>query len=251
MKKLEADIKQYLEERAWDKLRPGDLAKSIAIEAGELLELFQWANPTHEEVLKDKKKLEEIKKELAEIHIASRDYSLAISLLQNHLQLNPTDWEAYNLLIECFYKMERFDTGLEIDYVSHFQYIVQKVKCPHFVKSNLRIMNDLNQSLINGVEPQNKLLYQDFRFNKYITRNILVIQDGNGRKKEFSEPIVTIGRNKDNDFPIETTPCSRRHCIIVNYSNDVWIYDMGSIVGVFVDGKKVIQKQFLLATAHR
>ncbi len=44
MKELEKDIRQYLEERAWHKLRPGDLAKSIAIESGELLELFQWEN---------------------------------------------------------------------------------------------------------------------------------------------------------------------------------------------------------------
>ncbi len=80
MKKLEADIKQYLEERAWDKLRPGDLAKSISIEAGELLELFQWANPTHEEVLKDKKKLEEIKNELADVLTYCFDITVSLGL---------------------------------------------------------------------------------------------------------------------------------------------------------------------------
>ena len=213
-----------------------------------------------------------IKKELAEIHIAGRNYSLAISLLQNHIQLNPTDWEAYNLVIECFFKMERFETALEIlntimseakqdcfwnnlflvkyfienDYTSNFHYVAQKVKYPHFIQSNFKIMNDLNKSLINGLEPHNKLLYQDYRFNKYIAKNTIVIQDTNGRKIEYTEPIITIGRNKDNDFPIEDTSISRRHCIIVNYSNDVWIYDMGSILGVSVDGRKIVQKQFLL-----
>jgi pSer/pThr/pTyr-binding forkhead associated (FHA) protein len=107
-------------------------------------------------------------------------------------------------------------------------------------------MNDLNKSLINGLEPHNKLLYQDYRFNKYIAKNTIVIQDTNGRKREYTGPLITIGRNKDNDFPIEDTSISRRHCIIVNYSNDVWIYDMGSILGVSVDGIKIIQKQFLL-----
>ncbi len=36
MKEIEQKVKKFLEERAWDRLRPGDLAKSVAIEAGEL-----------------------------------------------------------------------------------------------------------------------------------------------------------------------------------------------------------------------
>ena len=36
-------IKQFNEERDWDKFHsPENLAKSISIEAGELLECFQW-----------------------------------------------------------------------------------------------------------------------------------------------------------------------------------------------------------------
>ena len=41
MKKYEKTIKKYLKERGWDNLRPSDVAKSISIEAAELLELFQ------------------------------------------------------------------------------------------------------------------------------------------------------------------------------------------------------------------
>ena len=53
-----------------------------------------------------------IRKELAEINIANGSYSQAISLLQIHLQLNPTDWESYNLLSECFFRLNRFETSL-------------------------------------------------------------------------------------------------------------------------------------------
>jgi hypothetical protein len=41
VKELETKIKKYLTERGWNTLRPSDIAKSIAIESGELLELFQ------------------------------------------------------------------------------------------------------------------------------------------------------------------------------------------------------------------
>ena len=43
MKKAIAEIKKFNEERDWDQFHsPENLAKSIAIEAGELLECFQW-----------------------------------------------------------------------------------------------------------------------------------------------------------------------------------------------------------------
>ena len=45
MEKLMKEIKQFNEERDWDKFHsPENLAKSIAIESGELLECFQWNN---------------------------------------------------------------------------------------------------------------------------------------------------------------------------------------------------------------
>ncbi len=43
MEKLIEEIKQFNEERDWDQFHsPENLAKSISIEAGELLECFQW-----------------------------------------------------------------------------------------------------------------------------------------------------------------------------------------------------------------
>jgi NTP pyrophosphatase (non-canonical NTP hydrolase) len=45
MEELMKEIKQFNEEREWDQFHsPENLAKSISIEAGELLECFQWNN---------------------------------------------------------------------------------------------------------------------------------------------------------------------------------------------------------------
>lgn len=43
MKEAQRQIKKFNEEREWDQFHsPENLAKSISIEAGELLECFQW-----------------------------------------------------------------------------------------------------------------------------------------------------------------------------------------------------------------
>jgi len=78
MKKYEKHIKKHLKERSWDKLRPGDIAKSISIEAAELLELFQWTNQSLEDVKKDKEKIEMIKSELADVLIYCLDMSVLL-----------------------------------------------------------------------------------------------------------------------------------------------------------------------------
>ncbi len=47
-------IAKFTEERDWDQFHsPENLAKSIAIEAGELLECFQWSSDADDEDLKE------------------------------------------------------------------------------------------------------------------------------------------------------------------------------------------------------
>jgi len=77
MKELEAKILKYLQARGWDHLRPSDLAKSIMIEGAELLEVFQWENLPLEDIKKNKEKMGEIRKELADVLI----YCLQMSAL--------------------------------------------------------------------------------------------------------------------------------------------------------------------------
>ena len=50
MNNLTQQIRQFNEERDWDQFHsPENLAKSISIEAGELLECFQWNNDYNKE----------------------------------------------------------------------------------------------------------------------------------------------------------------------------------------------------------
>ena len=67
MKNIEKLVKKFLRERGLDKLQPGDLAKSISIEAAELLELFQWSNPELAELKKNPEKLAKVKEDIADV----------------------------------------------------------------------------------------------------------------------------------------------------------------------------------------
>ena len=50
MEKVQREIEKFNQERNWDQFHsPENLAKSIAIEAGELLECFQWDNNYNKE----------------------------------------------------------------------------------------------------------------------------------------------------------------------------------------------------------
>ncbi len=77
MKKIEKEIQQLCKERGWVDFAPADLAKSVSIEAGELLELFQWGSPTVATFKKDKEKMQSLKHELADVLI----YALELSIL--------------------------------------------------------------------------------------------------------------------------------------------------------------------------
>ena len=60
MKEIIEQIKRFNEERDWDKFHsPENLAKSISIEAGELLECFQWDSENYNK--------EEVCEELADV----------------------------------------------------------------------------------------------------------------------------------------------------------------------------------------
>ena len=67
-----------------------------------------------------------------------------------------------------------------------------------------------------------------------------------GKTKHFKKKIVTIGRNESNNVVLSDQSVSRRHCVIVNYHRDVWLYDLNSTLGTVVDGQRVQEKIFLL-----
>ncbi len=59
-------IRKFTEDRDWDKFHtPANLAKSISIEANELLECFQWSDNDYD--------LQHVKEELADVLVYCRD----------------------------------------------------------------------------------------------------------------------------------------------------------------------------------
>jgi len=59
-------IRQFSEDRDWDQFHtPANLAKSIVIEAAELLECFQWSDTEYD--------LQHIKEELADVLVYSQN----------------------------------------------------------------------------------------------------------------------------------------------------------------------------------
>lgn len=76
MEELINEIDKFNKERDWDQFHsPENLAKSISIEAGELLECFQWNNDYNKE---------EVCEELADVFT----YCL---MLADKLEVNPED----------------------------------------------------------------------------------------------------------------------------------------------------------------
>ena len=59
-------IRQFVKDRKWDQYHsPANLAKSISIEANELLECFQWSDTDYD--------LQHVKEELADVLVYCRD----------------------------------------------------------------------------------------------------------------------------------------------------------------------------------
>lgn len=69
LEKLKERIDKFNKDRDWDQFHsPSNLAKSISIEAGELLECYQW---------NDNADLEEVKEELADV----MNYCIQLSMV--------------------------------------------------------------------------------------------------------------------------------------------------------------------------
>lgn len=66
---LQIEIDTYTKERGWDDNHPANIAKSILIEASELLENWQWNHNDVKEIKKDTETFQNIKDELGDVLI--------------------------------------------------------------------------------------------------------------------------------------------------------------------------------------
>ncbi len=67
----------------------------------------------YEKALKLNPRLD-VQKDLGWINLEAKKYPIAIGLLSDHLHRNPADYEAYNLLIRCYYETDRYETAMEL-----------------------------------------------------------------------------------------------------------------------------------------
>lgn len=218
-----------------------------------------------------------LQKELGWIALEEGNHAQAISMLTDHLQREAADYEASNLLIQCFYETSRYELGARLadaimaqkvanDCFENNQFLcrllleecssgflsdLEKDKLTNpFMRMNLDIATESPASWTRDDRPplKSKLLFQDYRFGTPEKRrkpHTLVFDCGDGYTYTFQKPLVTLGRNASNDIPFSQNGISRRHAVIVNFPGDVWIYDMGSVTGVAVDGARVSGKVFL------
>ena len=93
---------------------------------------------------------------------------------------------------------------------------------------------------------KSKLLFMDYRFRK-MTRNTLSLaseSEAGGKARQIQKSIVTFGRQDYdvNDVQVTAgTSVSRRHCLIVNCKDDVWLHDLES-TGTYLNNERVGSK---------
>ena len=207
-----------------------------------------------------------IQKELGWLCLEARNYSQAISLLTDHLQRNVADYEAFNLLLECFYRTERYEVGLQVAKLmvdeaapsDCFQNngllctLLSNAPDEAFIKRSATTFRDpfisYNVNILTQAPEQlkSRIQFENYRFGLPNRKeNTLTIKWPGHVVEELKDPIITVGRLDENRICLSDVNVSRWHCVIVNYLDDVWIYDLGSTQGVFIDGKRIDRKVYL------
>ncbi|MBA4319614.1 MAG: hypothetical protein C0412_14530 [Flavobacterium sp.] len=215
----------------------------------------------------------EVQKELGWIMLEEKRYAQAISLLSDHLHRYSSDTEALNLLVKCYYETNRHLQAADLC-VSGFRknncfdnnYFLCKVMLGDetvigrlkelgsdsnpFLDFNVHVLLDDDPSWDKNsalIKTKPKLLFQEHRFGiskPHDKENELAVTYCG--TELFKKKIISIGRSRTNDIQINDQSVSRRHCVLINYYNDVWLYDLDSTIGTFIDGERIVNKKFLL-----
>jgi len=210
-------------------------------------------------------------KDLGTINLAYKKYPIAIGLISDHLHRYPSDYEAYNLLIECYYETNRYEAAMELSKMLmeindglpcfannyYISYALEHHGDLPFSKSTLNLNKnpflEYNYSVLKE-EPlshnfdrqpllKSKLLFGHFHFNT-IKKNTITFLNSNMEDQELestSKPIIKFGREgyEVNDFQVSGGEyISRRHCLIINNKDDTWLFDLAS-TGTYLNGEKV------------
>jgi hypothetical protein len=201
----------------------------------------------------------------------------AISLLTDHLHRHATDYEAYNLLLKCFYLTGRYEAGAALARTliqakapgDCFQSNLllcqllagdrapdeprgrrQSERLSPFVAYNLGVVREAPRAWGDGSGPslKSKLLFEEYRpggADRAGRRNMVAVYSSSDARHDSTKPIITGGSLEANDVVISDRRVSRRHWAIVNFPDDVWLYDLGSTGGTIVDGQSLVGRVLL------
>ncbi len=217
----------------------------------------------------------DVQKELGWINLEAKKYPIAIGLLSDHLHRNPADYEAYNLLIRCYYETDRYETAMELSKMlmeanpalpcfanNYFIAFVlnsngksvppkseSELKNNPFIEYNFSVINENEKSHSFKKSPtlKSKLLFMDYQFNTLKANTITILETNNEivTPNSFNNPIIKFGREEyeQNDIQVSgSNAVSRRHCVIINSKDNVWLYDLestGTIVNDEIINNKV------------
>ncbi len=216
----------------------------------------------------------DLQKDLGWINLENKNYPTAISLLSDHLHRNPIDFEAYNLLIQCYYETNRYEPAMELAemlmlsnphlkcFANNYYIcsvlntsnavndISSKIKSSnnHFIQYNESVFKEKEETYSpdNMSQLKSKLLFMDYQFNDFKIGN-LCITNSSGKEVELTKPIAKFGRKGYlcNDAIIdEGTKISRRHCVIINSKNNYWVFDLDS-TGTYINKDRVTKKYLI------
>jgi serine/threonine protein kinase len=214
-----------------------------------------------------------IQRQLGEIQLELGNIPKAISLLSDHLHRNPNDLPAQNLLIKCYYLSNRYHAGFDLatellkvfpgnPYFESNQYLCDILLYAEshlitdsriftgsegaFIGYNMKVLfgglKDQSHGFLEKPHIKTKLLFMESRFESLgSSKSTLTIVDSNqkgiiGRK--FNQKLILFGREgfEVNDIQVPGgTMISRRHAVIVNQKDDLWLYDLQSATGVRVN----------------
>jgi tetratricopeptide (TPR) repeat protein len=217
-----------------------------------------------------------IQKELGWLHLESENYPLAISMLNDHLARHSSDYEAFNLLLKCFYMTDRYEAGEAVaklmidekvagacfsnngflckllrggyDDAPLKDMAAQETANPFFKHNLLVIVEEPKSWEKSGTSTlKSKLIFQEFRYvNRATKANQVKIRDHSGDVFSLSAPLITFGRSKGNDICLdEKGGVSRRHAALVNLPGEVWLHDLGSKLGTRVESKRIDRRLYL------
>ncbi len=278
---LHEKLKMRIIARKWDKAKKFIKANDnesigFLIQKGKYylgINQLSKAKKTFEEVLK-KDRNAPIEKNTAEVYLQFNEPSKAATILHAYINYHFHDIEGHNQLLYSYFLSDQWELGLEqVNYLRTlfpkevlfvnnkmlFELLLGLLSFDKYHLTEENTFGYYNYNVVQNNYPEafdkldlkimkSKLLFQEYRFRNILkSKNVITIEI-EGEIQQRDEHIISFGRegyNYNTLSPFDSNKISRRHFVILNQKNNVWLYDL-STLGTYLDGKKVQNKAFLL-----